>query len=100
MQDTAPDEVGRQTQNKKLSRAVQSVAAPIAAFYKYVSSEVHTYISQRDAHAGELGSHNTETAYWLQHTRLESPEALKSRDYRATSIPHFIEREVWWNGIE
>ena len=95
VEDTDFNGTGSRAQKGNMRHAVRVVTSTFAAFGRFVASGVRDYFHDRDARAGELGSHSTQTAHWLQRVRLLSPEAERKRDYRISSIPYYVEREQW-----
>lgn len=49
----------------------KALYSPLKGAYKFVSKKITTHLDEVNAHAGELGSHDTKTAYWLRKTREE-----------------------------
>lgn len=54
----------------RIQTLVSTVIFPLVTVYAYFASAINTYLHDRDAVSGQLGSHDTETAHWLR--RVES----------------------------
>ncbi|KAF9740577.1 hypothetical protein PMIN06_000301 [Paraphaeosphaeria minitans] len=74
----------------RLETLLSTVLFPLLVFYSYVASAITTYLHDRAAHSGSLGSHDTETARWLRRVDGAFPVAKcthSQRSYGSFSSP-------------
>jgi hypothetical protein len=75
---------------------LSTVASPLTSMYAYIASAIGTYLHDREAHSGPLGSHDTETARWLQRVDTAFPEECSYRPFSSTVRPPTVSHHRTW----
>lgn len=65
----------RGTHRSRIGSLLRYVTSPFVRSYSYLAGEITTYMHERHARSGPLGSHDTETAQVLRRRTFEEPDS-------------------------